>query len=175
MPETTHILINRAPVLTLWMSIIARKEGHSMDDSLRAGRAIASMIARAKGQGLGIFEKTNKNRKSVDDGKRVMIAGFLLREEMLSKVGKPEKIQRYLRQNFGENLELVVDKMQTLADHLNDVDNSFKVYEMFRPGVPEGIAGWGMKGRLDLRTLDRLDAEMRRHEDRKYKPKSKWR
>jgi hypothetical protein len=26
----------------------------------------------------------------------------------------------------------------------------FRLYEMFRPGVPAGESGWGAKGKLDL-------------------------
>ena len=32
---------------------------------------------------------------------------------------------------------------------------AFGLYEEFRPGIPEGVSGWGAKGELDL---DRLRA-----------------
>jgi len=27
---------------------------------------------------------------------------------------------------------------------------AFRLYEEFRPGIPEGVSGWGAKGELDV-------------------------
>jgi hypothetical protein len=28
--------------------------------------------------------------------------------------------------------------------------NAFRLYEQFRPAIPEGVTGWGAKGKLDI-------------------------
>ncbi len=32
----------------------------------------------------------------------------------------------------------------------------FGLYEQFRPQIPEGVAGWGAKGELDLDLISKL-------------------
>jgi hypothetical protein len=46
-PET--ILVNRAPVLTLWASVVAERMGYDQDAALSLGKAVAGIDAQAKG------------------------------------------------------------------------------------------------------------------------------
>jgi len=50
------ILINRAPVLTLWAAVVAERVGFSPDEALSLGKAVAGLNAQTKGRALGIFE-----------------------------------------------------------------------------------------------------------------------
>jgi hypothetical protein len=36
---------------------------------------------------------------------------------------------------------------------------AYRLYERFRPTVPEGVKGWGAKGELDLALINRLAKE----------------
>src|ERR1700731_4010248 len=62
-----NILINRAPVLTLWAATVAERLGFDKDEALTLGKALAGLNAQAKGRRLGIFkpheEKTKKARE----------------------------------------------------------------------------------------------------------------
>src|SRR6202051_1205114 len=54
---TEHkILINRAPVLTLWATTVAERLGFDHDEALSLGRAVAGLNAQSKGRRLGIFQ-----------------------------------------------------------------------------------------------------------------------
>lgn len=49
--------------------------------------------------------------------------------------------------------------MQRLAKSFKPkglADEAFRLYERFRPAVPEGAKGWGAKGELDLGVIERL-------------------
>jgi hypothetical protein len=35
-------------------------------------------------------------------------------------------------------------------------EECFRLYEEFRPGVPEGESGWGAKGTLSLKKIEQL-------------------
>jgi hypothetical protein len=37
--------------------------------------------------------------------------------------------------------------------------NAFRLYEKFRPAIPEGVTGWGAKGSLDLDRIRSLASE----------------
>src|SRR6185295_19890309 len=49
------VTINRAPVLTLWASVVAECLGFDPDEALTLGKALAGLTAQSKGQRLGIF------------------------------------------------------------------------------------------------------------------------
>jgi hypothetical protein len=70
--------------------------------------------------------------------------------------GKPafaKPIAAYVAKAFGKHLAEVREAMVALAarhdpDELNRI--GFRLYESFRPEVPEGVKGWGAKGQLEL-------------------------
>ena len=49
------IWVNRAPVLTLWVSVVAQRQGFSRDAGLTFGKAIAGLLAQSKGRSIGVF------------------------------------------------------------------------------------------------------------------------
>jgi hypothetical protein len=64
------LLINRAPVLTLWASVVAQRLGFKPDEALSLGKALAGLNAQSKGQRLGIFKPTPKELKKVREHER---------------------------------------------------------------------------------------------------------
>jgi hypothetical protein len=54
----THTVnINRAPVLTLWATVVAERLGYDHEAALTLGKAVAGLNAQSKGRRLGIFEE----------------------------------------------------------------------------------------------------------------------
>jgi hypothetical protein len=64
------ILINRAPVLTLWAAVVAERLGFKPDEALSLGKALAGLNAQSKGRRLGIFKPTPKDLKKVRERAR---------------------------------------------------------------------------------------------------------
>jgi len=64
------IQINRAPVLTLWASVVAERLGFKPDEALSLGKALAGLNAQSKGQRLGIFKPSPKELKKVREQER---------------------------------------------------------------------------------------------------------
>jgi hypothetical protein len=65
----------------------------------------------------------------------------------------PAGVRTYLTRAFGDRLGEVRAAMEELAASLppEDLDRvGFRLYERFRPEVPEGVAGWGAKAELDI-------------------------
>ena len=126
---STSISINRAPVLTLWAAVVARRLGFAEDEALTLGKAVAGLNAQAKGRRLGIFkpheEKAKKERQkergqrfwvevlgrpvpatNTEDGIRAVRGGKPL---------DPDGVRHYLEDKFGEDLKAVRSAMQKLA------------------------------------------------------------
>jgi hypothetical protein len=159
------IKINRAPVLTLWAAVVAERLGFDRATALTLGQVVAGLSAYAKDVSLGIIEP--KPDLVREQGER-LTEGKLRQVDLLGRAvpvvrtpaglravskGKPDRIETYLAAKFGEHLEPVRQAMAELAaaHEPADVDRrGFRLYEMFRPGVPAGESGWGAKGELDL-------------------------
>ncbi|DBA69283.1 TPA: hypothetical protein ACH3X2_012955 [Trebouxia sp. C0005] len=60
--QEQYIKINRAPVLTLWVAVVAERQGFSKEAGLTFGKAISGMLAQSKGRSIGVFDK-----KGTDD------------------------------------------------------------------------------------------------------------
>src|SRR3954471_18256927 len=122
MPRTEQpwqtLMVNRAPVLTLWGAVVAERLGFNWDEALSLGSAVAVLNAQSKGKRLGLFKPGAKGTtkppvppgeefllevvgrpvpvRDTDDGIRAYIKG---------KPGVPAKVRRYLEQKFGDRLD----------------------------------------------------------------------
>ena len=71
----------------------------------------------------------------------------------------PPQVQRSLTDSFGASLPAVEDAFQLLAASRSPAAlarDAYALYEVFRPTVPPGMDGWGVKGVLDLAEVRRL-------------------
>jgi len=163
------IKINRAPVLTLWAAIVAERLGYDKNEALTFGKAVAGLNAQSKGRRLGIYEE----KKDEDKGKEAK-EETLVKLEFIEILGRgvpairtpqglraaikgeeidPLSVEKYLKQKFGDDLGEARSAMEKLAKAYSPKtleSEAFSLYEKFRPKVPEGMKGWGVKGELDL-------------------------
>ena len=173
------ILINRAPVLALWATVVAERLGFSRDEALSLGKAVTGLNAQSKGQRLGIYTKreerggkSEERRRKYEEriGGKADTVDMMGREIPVVRTSKgiravnketpipPESAQTYLESKFGEHLAAVRAAMEELARSMKpDVlaARAFALYAQFRPQIPDGVKGWGAKGNLDL---DRVKA-----------------
>jgi hypothetical protein len=170
------ISINRAPVLTLWASVVAKRLGFDQDEALTLSRAVAGRNAYSKGRRLGLFKPHEEKPKEA----REKQPGTAFRVELLGRAvpaqnteggiravqrGKPidpDSVERYLVDRFGDDLKAVRSAMERLARAYNPKElarQAYPLYERFRPAIPAGKRGWGAKGDLDLRLIEGLAKE----------------
>lgn len=165
------IKINRAPVMTLWATVVAERQGHSPETALTLGRAVAGLNAQSKARRLGLVEERpqeGEQKKPARKPKTVTVLGRSvpvvttkdgLRAAVRGEAIKPEAVKRYLAGKFGEDLPLVRAAMEALAKAYSPdelADQAYGLYEQFRPAVPEGERGWGAAGSLDIARIRRL-------------------
>jgi hypothetical protein len=166
------VLVNRAPVLTLWAAIVAERLGHPRATALTLGKAVAGLNAQSKGRRLGIYEepapRPAKGKKPAPATGTVPLLGRAvpvvdtpggLRALVKEVPEKPAGVERYLEQKFGAALPEVEAAMRELAKAFPPkrlAAIGFTLYEQFRPEIPEGVRGWGARGVLDLRKVRAL-------------------
>src|SRR5512143_1768112 len=66
------IKINRAPVLTLWATVVAERLGYEKETALTLGKAVAGLNAQSKGRKLGIYEEKSQEEKQKERGKHAL-------------------------------------------------------------------------------------------------------
>src|ERR1039457_6872379 len=170
------ILINRAPVLTLWAAVVAERLGFDHDEALSLGKAVAGLTAQSKGRRLGIYKPVPQEVKEARAQKRgeeffVEICGRQVpainttdgvRAAIKNQPIEAKSVERYLESKFGESLGTVRSAMRDLAKAFRSeqlLKNAFSLYEKFRPAIPEGVKGWGAKGNLDIDRIRSLALE----------------
>lgn len=172
-PLRDAVTINRAPVLTLWAAVVAERLGFDENEALTLGKAVAGLNAQAKGRRLGIFKPHEKKPKKARAKKRgeefwIEVCGRPVparttKEGIRAVKGAepidPDVVRRYLQNKFGDDLDRVRKVMAKLAKALKPkelAEVAFRLYERFRPAIPEGVGGWGAKGDLDLGLIESL-------------------
>jgi hypothetical protein len=162
-----NILINRAPVLTLWATTVAERLGFDRDEALSLGKAVAGLNAQSKGQRLGIFKPAPQEVKKARARKRgeeflIEICGRQVpatntpdgvRAVIKDQPIESKSVERYLESKFGESLSMARSAMRDLAKTFRPEQlskNAFSLYEDFRPTIPDGVRGWGAKGNLNI-------------------------
>ncbi len=164
MPEKdgkrSSVMVNRAPVLTLWAAVVAEVLGFDHEEALTLGRAVAGLNAYLKGVSLGLFKPTplevKEQRRKMRKDETVTI-DLLHRavpakhtDEGLRALSgqspiRPESVQKYLESKFGDDLEDVSAAMLELAKSLPPAqlaEKAYGLYEKFRPEILPGKRDW---------------------------------
>ncbi|MFO1027845.1 MAG: hypothetical protein U1E70_21930 [Acetobacteraceae bacterium] len=152
---------------------MAERLGHGPETALTLGRFVAGSSARAKARRLGIVEEKAEAEERAARaaalkphpqtirllGRDVPVlpaADGSLRAEEDGKPASSRSVQGYIARAFGDRLAEVRAAMQTLAESLPPEELNrvgFRLYERFRPDVPEGVQGWGAKAELRLERI----------------------
>jgi len=169
------IRINRAPVLTLWASVVAERLGFAHDEALTLGKVVAGLNAYSKGKALGLFKpsppEVRAKRAARERAARVFHVELLhravpvvrtpdgMRALAKDKPVDPASVQRYLEGKFKAALAPVSDAMLELASSREPerlAAEAYALYEQFRPQIPAGESGWGAAGTLSLAAIRKL-------------------
>jgi hypothetical protein len=175
MSPPATILINRAPVFTLWGFVVAKRLGYAEDEAMSLAKVMAGLTAQKKGRRLGIYESSGGAESGKEPRKTglgedlwVTLCGRPVPARRMPEGVRgvqgadpedPGKVRTYLAQKFGENLEPARQAFDDLASSFTPAEleqQSYRLYEQFRPQIPEGRAGWGAKGELDLALVKSL-------------------
>ena len=173
------VLINRAPVVTLWAAVVAERLGHARETALTLGKAVAVLNARSKGRRLGIHDDPPADERPRRAADRPEDAVELLgRSIPVTRTAQGDRavlggqtvaahgVENYLRRAFDAALPRVEREMRNLAaayppDTLAAM--AYTLYERLRPEIPPGQRGSGARGEPDLHVIrDLRPAEPRR-------------
>jgi hypothetical protein len=177
--KRSSVMINRAPVLTLWAAVVGEMLGFDYDEALTLGRAVAGLNAYSKGVALGLFQPTPK---AVSEQRQRLRRNEVVTVDLLhravparhtdeglrafsnDRLISPESVKRYLESKFGDALDEVCEAMKGLAKSLTPselAERAYGLYEKFRPVIPAGKRGWGASGKLDLEAIRKMAGSLK--------------
>ena len=160
MTVDSRILVNKVPVLTLWAAAVAERQGYDWEESLSLGRAVALLTTQNKGEFFGEYEKATEEgehpRKPASSdpqfvvlcGRNVPInrSGKATRALSTGKEVRPDEVQLYLADAFGDELAPVLKAMRKLARSFSKYYLQVKAIGLFEVFSPKS----GNKGFLDI-------------------------
>jgi len=171
------VMINRAPVLTLWAAVVTSRLGFEWEEAMTLGKAMAGLSAQSKGRAIGIFKpaeyKDGKppKKRGLGEDFWIQVCGRPVpaketeegvRAVVKDKPIEPASVAKYLEGKFGEDLDAVREAMTELAAAFEPEaleEAAYALYEQFRPQIARGKRGWGQKGELSLATIRSLAEE----------------
>src|SRR5512133_3463549 len=125
------VKINRAPVLTLWATVVAKRLGYNEETALTLGKAVAGLNAQSKGRRLGIYEEKSEAEKEKEAKKQKPVkTEFIeilgrgvpaiktsdgLRAAIKGEAIHAESVETYLKQKFKDDLSDARAAMEKLA------------------------------------------------------------
>lgn len=163
--------MNRAPLLTLWVAVVATRKGYQWDTALTFGKSITTRFAKTKGESLGIDTGAETTTPAAQQRRKVRIDQTIILEQsipvMWTKQGLracddvgheylPDPSAKYIQHAFGANLDRVKATLEDLAQSFPDASTldklAYQLYTRFRPAT----SGWGAKGKLSLNAIRSL-------------------
>ncbi len=172
-------------MLTLWVAVVAEREGFSFQEGLTYGRWVSGVLAQSKGRSLGIYEPHEKTdaekeaRKRRDEqlgvhrvntfGMHVPVVtvknnrggrrgGELNYAVSEGKPIDPDTVHTYLVKSFGgkeSTLNAAKEAMEVLAESIPQEEAGKRAYPLYEKFRP-AWKGWGGKGTLDLNLIRSL-------------------
>ena len=165
------VIINRAPVLTLWVTLVAEREGFTREESLSYGKFVAARFAQSKGQSLGILEKKSPASNGAIEEEAEYVVAFgrqeipVRRDDKGNRLAilngltvKPSSVDYYFKQKFGGKLAETEEAMKELVNSFELDQLKEQAYDLYTRIRPEW-RGWGNDAALNLSMIRRMAKE----------------
>jgi hypothetical protein len=113
-----NILINRAPVLTLWATTVSERLGFDQDKALTLGKAVAGLNAQSKDRRLGIFKPVPQEIKKARARKRGEEFSIEICGRSVSAVNTPDGVRaaaKALGESTSKELKVVKKHVMSAA------------------------------------------------------------
>ncbi|KAF9652180.1 hypothetical protein BDM02DRAFT_3063063, partial [Thelephora ganbajun] len=172
-------VINRAPVMTAWATIVAERLGFGREEALSIASVYTETNATSKGISIGVHssEKNEISQKSMDEtqpyvdlmGRRITLYRFQLsydqsqwRALSSGKAVPPLDAYKYITTSLKQTTPYILGAMRLLAESYEPGElnrKGFSLYCDFRPEIEPGKSGWGKRGKVPCEVILRLRKE----------------
>ncbi|KAG0709713.1 hypothetical protein DFH29DRAFT_885492 [Suillus ampliporus] len=170
--KTKSTVVNRAPLMTAWATVVAERLGFERQEALSIASVYTEMNAISKGVSLGLFDETRKKEIEPTKDSTQPYVDLLGRRPLYQTQNEtwraltntspalPSTAFSYISRAFRQTAPYVIGALRLLAESFPPPElntKGFGLYAEFRPDVD----GWGKRGEvrceriLSLRKKDR--------------------
>ncbi|GAA5955585.1 hypothetical protein JCM3765_006822 [Sporobolomyces pararoseus] len=156
------VIVNRAPVMNAWATVVAERLGFSRQEALSIAHVYTNLNATSKGVALGI-KAASELKDDVGSsqpfvelmGRKVPVlstqsSGW--RAVSQGAVAEPSKSFAYIQSAFRQQMGSVIGAMRLLANSFEPNELNQKGYGLYLEFRPESD-GWGKKAEMKMSTI----------------------
>ncbi|KAF9226546.1 hypothetical protein BS17DRAFT_864779 [Gyrodon lividus] len=162
--KTKSTVVNRAPLMTAWATVVAERLGFEREEALTIGSVYTEMNAVTKGVSLGLVDESRKKEIEPIPGEKQPYVDLMGRRPLYQTqsstwralVGgspvSPSTAFSYISRAFRQTTPHIMGALRLLAAsypplELNNI--GFALYADFRPTVD----GWGKRGEVPCKRI----------------------
>ncbi|GAA5870934.1 hypothetical protein JCM16303_001634 [Sporobolomyces ruberrimus] len=155
-------IVNRAPVMNAWATVVAERLGFSRQEALSIAHVYTNLNATSKGVALGIKPASELNHQLGSSQPFVELLGRKVpvmstqssgwRAVSQGAVAEPSKAFAYIKSAFRQQMGAVIGAMRLLANSFEPNELNQKGYGLYLDFRPESD-GWGKKAEMRMSTI----------------------
>jgi len=165
--RTKSTVINRAPVMTAWATIVAERLGFRREEALSIGSVYTEMNASSKGISLGIFDESKNHDYEAGStqpfvelmGRKIPVLEGEAGEWRGIIKGSPVEPKSpfgYIQRSFRQTMPWAMGAMRLLADSFDDsAELNKRGYDLYCKFRPENER-WGKKTEMRMESILQL-------------------
>ncbi|KEI38592.1 uncharacterized protein L969DRAFT_95667 [Mixia osmundae IAM 14324] len=167
--ETASVVVNRAPIMSAWATVVAERLDFSRPEALSLAAAYTEANATSKGVSLGIISASEGRvaaggpaQPYVDLlGRRIYVLALqdgTWRGVSKGVMAEPQTSFDYIKRACRQQTGVVVGAMRLLAQSFTDPDElnrvGFGLYADFRPALDDSAQmGWGKRAEVKIKAI----------------------
>ncbi|GAA5983283.1 hypothetical protein JCM5350_005867 [Sporobolomyces pararoseus] len=156
------VIVNRAPVMNAWATVVAERLGFSRQEALSIAHVYTNLNATSKGVALGIKPASELRDDAGSSQPFVELMGRKVpvlstqnsgwRAVSQGAVAEPSKSFAYIRSAFRQQMGSVIGAMRLLANSFEPNELNQKGYGLYLEFRPESD-GWGKNAEMKMSTI----------------------
>ncbi|KIK68059.1 hypothetical protein GYMLUDRAFT_154641 [Collybiopsis luxurians FD-317 M1] len=162
--QSKAAVVNRAPLMTAWATIVAERMGFQREEALSIASSYTEMNAISKGVSLGIYKDGEQNGLEATKGGPQPYVELMGRRPLYqiqndrwralhnSKPMQPSAAFSYISRSLRQTMPFIIGALRLLADSFTPQEinsRAWGLYVQFRPPAE----GWGERSEVRCSTI----------------------
>jgi len=168
------VLVNRAPVMTAWATVVAERLDFKREEALSIASVYTEMNATSKGISLGVFDRGKNADYEVGSaqpfvdliGRRIPVLkteGGEWRGVAKGGAVDPGIAFGYMQRSFRQTIGSVLGAMRLLAETFSPEELNKEGFELYTEFRPNSGGEWGQRGEMRMSSILALRRPLPRH------------
>ncbi|KAF9268051.1 hypothetical protein L218DRAFT_918285 [Marasmius fiardii PR-910] len=162
--RTKSVVINRAPLMTAWATVVAERMGFQREEALSIASVYTEMNAISKGVSLGIFKAGKEKGLDAARGGTQPYVDFIGRRPLYQNQkdqwrallngtpATPSAAYGYISRSFRQTTPHIIGALRLLVNSYSPQEINNKAWSLYADFRPE-VNGWGKRSEVQCSTI----------------------